>query len=753
MKRFTKILFSFALIGLLLSLNNNLTGQVSYSLNTNCAAGAVEVWFNPGATFGATTDWNPCKFTLEVPFGQSGVLGTVTNFNGFSWAPQNGGSLWNSDYQVYTHAAVNQIALTSGTPVKVAEIALTGAGGIFLAYVRIPADTNSWVGGANGGLSVITANPPGTNQIPPPYAAQTLTNVPAFAGIIWDGVAWCGGSQGNGEPGAADGASNCYVNGPGGTITYFNGVVNQLNILAGASLTIGPGFALTANGPTDIEDPSGLIIAADPTGSGSFIDNGTVTYGTVGPAGSADVQTYMDNTLGAGTFSMHQIGPTVIDPTFSASFPGETGVFLGAFNFTPGSTYAYRYREDLNSWENIVPTTFDVPTASGIDASNLSGVSTTLTMTGDLAVGTINSTALVPWALSYTPAYGAGTNMLSNPYASGLNLDNWYTDNSTFSANLAGILGTTVYVWDHAAGNYSTWTCSPPWIGPGTGTGSMIGTGGNINPGQGFFITLSAAPINPAIFQYFALPPVTYPIRQHYHGPLLKSEQSNMLRLKAEGNMTNNDLIIWFNEQGTVNGTDTLDAEKWPSAYVEATELWTVAEDQIILTVNNLPPLGTEMVTVPMSFKCGASEQYTISASEIGSFEAGTEIYLEDLLLGDPWQLLNTDPVYTFDATPDDDQERFLVHFFGATGIEDDLTGAQSDVKIYSSKEYAYILNKGDQVLTEYIVYDILGNEVKTGSLDNSDLNRIYIGGINAYYVIKAIGDNSIFTGTVFINQ
>jgi len=749
MKRFTKILFSFALIGLLLSLNNNLTGQVSYSLNTNCAAGAVEVWFNPGATFGATTDWNPCKFTLEVPFGQSGVLGTVTNFNGFNWAPQNGGSLWNSDYQVYTHAAVNQIALTSGTPVKVAEIALTGAGGIFLAYVRIPADTNSWVG-ANGGLSVITANPPGTNQIPPPYAAQTLTNVPAFAGIIWDGVAWCGGSQGNSEPGPADGAINCYVNGPGGTITYFNGVVNQLNILAGADLTIGPGFALTASGITDIEDPSGLVIAADSTGSGSFIDNGTVTYGSVPPVGSADVQTFMKNTFNAGTFAMHQIGPTVIDSAFAGTYPGETGVLLGAFDFTPGSTYAYRYREDLNSWENIVPNTFPVPTASAIDASNITGDSTTLTMTGDLATGTINSTALVPWALSYTPAFGVGTNMLSNPYASGLNLSNWHTDNALQAGNLQFILGSTIYIWDHASGNYGTFIPAA-YSGTGTETGNMIGTGGVINPGQGFFIVLTASPPGPARFQYAVFPPSTFPIRQHYHGPFLKREPSNFLRLKAEGNMTKDDLIIRFNKQGTANGTDTLDAEKWPSAYPEATELWTLAVDQNKLTVNTLPLLGTEMVTVPMNFKCGSEDSYTITASEMESFEAGTEIFLEDLLLGGPWQLLNSHPVYTFDATPDDDQERFLVHFFGTTGIAD--VDNDSDVKIYSHKEYAYILNKGDELLKEYVVYDILGNEVDRGSLDRSNLNRIYIGSNSAYYVVKAIGNNSIFTGTVFINK
>ena len=73
------------------------------------------------------------------------------------------------------------------------------------------------------------------------------------------------------------------------------------------------------------------------------------------------------------------------------------------------------------------------------------------------------------------------------------------------------------------------------------------------------------------------------------------------------------------------------------------------------------------MVSVQMDFKCGEDGQYTITASQVESFEMGTEIWLEDLQTGSEWQNLVENPEYTFSATPDDPQDRFIIHFFGLT--------------------------------------------------------------------------------------
>ena len=65
-------------------------------------------------------------------------------------------------------------------------------------------------------------------------------------------------------------------------------LTGALRIHPGAQLKINPGKDLTCSGATDISDSQGLWIAYDATGSGSFIDNGTVN-------GVARVDRYIAN--------------------------------------------------------------------------------------------------------------------------------------------------------------------------------------------------------------------------------------------------------------------------------------------------------------------------------------------------------------------------------------------------------------------------------------------------------------------------
>ncbi|MFK5857061.1 MAG: hypothetical protein QM503_13095, partial [Bacteroidota bacterium] len=121
-------------------------------------------------------------------------------------------------------------------------------------------------------------------------------------------------------------SSNCFIpsgmanyptNVYSGLLTGQTGALNNLKIESGGSidwgisatspetldiggnldiygtLTIKPDSYVTAdNGDTYIDDATGLVIEADATGVGSFIDNGTITYGG---SGTAKVQTYLTN--------------------------------------------------------------------------------------------------------------------------------------------------------------------------------------------------------------------------------------------------------------------------------------------------------------------------------------------------------------------------------------------------------------------------------------------------------------------------
>lgn len=125
-------------------------------------------------------------------------------------------------------------------------------------------------------------------------------------------------------------------------------------------------------------------------GTGSFIDNSTITYGA---SGTAKVQTYLTNSAGAGNFYIHLVGPTVDEENYSGT---GTGADLGAFILGGVNTWAYEWDETLPSssgWQNINSLTYEVRTADGIGLSTDDNTAHTIEMTGALMTDNISSPA------------------------------------------------------------------------------------------------------------------------------------------------------------------------------------------------------------------------------------------------------------------------------------------------------------------------------------------------------------------------
>jgi hypothetical protein len=376
--------------------------------------------------------------------------------------------------------------------------------------------------------------------------------------------------------------------------------------------------------------------------------------------------------------------------------------------------------------------------------SDISGIDKILSFTGKLNTGNVNQPTLpTEYARTLTPAAGNGLFLFSNPYACGLRTDLFYNDN-------AARINPIFWTWENdPTDNYGTWFFDEEetfeWIVT-LGFGSANGI---VGPGQGFF------------GQYFVLNNVrtlsawnlTDNERVHAHTPILKTTPINFLRLLAEGNYSKDEIIVRF----TANSTPGFDAEReienWPSMSGNATEIHTYAGDHE-LTMNSLPNLiPGQMTSVPMYFKCGAEGAYTISAINIESFESGTEIWLEDLQTGAEWYSLNDNPVYEFSGSPDDDTERFIIHFMGPTGLDDPQADI-SAVRIYGYGQDAYIVNRGQETIKEYVAYDMMGRELHRGTLPNNTVNKVTIGDVSAYYIVKVITkEGRIYTDKVYITK
>ncbi len=481
------------------------------------------------------------------------------------------------------------------------------------------------------------------------------------------------------------------------------------NLKVNGKLNLPPLGYATVSGEVEINNSEAIEVQADATGVGSFIDNGTITYGT---SGSAKVQTYLTNTATAGSFHQHTVGPTV-------DVASAGGAVLSAFDVAAGSTYAYDWDEAqpvADGWQNIYSNSYLVATGDGIALSTTDATDHTLEMTGTFITGNTNSPALTYSNNHYE--------LISNPYPSSIDFDAFATANS-------GVINNSYWIWNPSTGNYETRT---------GGAGSQQ----YVQVGQAFFVETNSA----GTVQF------TNAVRAHSNNAF-RETIPNMLTMKAHGGSMgySDELIVRFTEDAT-NGYDVnLDGEKWNSMYEDATMIRSIAEDGSELAINVLPLDGLQgdMVSVPVNFNCGYTAEYTFDFEGIDSFEAGNEVWLEDKKDNDKWIYLNNNPHYTFTATSYEPNDRFIIHFFGPTSINDK---DEAKVDIYSWRQYAFINNVTNEKIKKVSIYNMAGSLVTEREIPNGQkLSKIWVSDQMAYYVVQVITEKSVYTNKILITK
>ena len=473
---------------------------------------------------------------------------------------------------------------------------------------------------------------------------------------------------------------------------------------------------LTVTGSTTINSAEGIVVQADASGVGSFIDNGTITYGG---SGSAKVQTYLSNAAGAGEFYIHQVGPTVDDEGYTGS---GTGADLSAFNVASGSTYAYYWDESEvlsgdndQGWKNIYSLNYHVETGSGIALSTTDATNHTMEMTGQLITGNVSTPTLAFTQNHYE--------LISNPYPSAIDFDALATANS-------GVVFAKYWIWDPATGNYI----------------SRVGTTGGsqfVQVGQSFFVETVAG----GTFDF------TNTNRTH-NTVAFRNANENTLHLNVSGGDFGfeDNLYVRFDEVASSGYDLEIESEKWVSRYPDATSISSFAADGTELAINVLPMdyLMNQMSSVPLNFACGYVTGYVFNFDGLETFEVGTEIWLEDKLTGGDWVSLNTQSEYSFTASPDDASDRFVLHFFGPTGTEE---LASPVIDLYSFGQYAYVRNNTDDIIQELRIYALGGKLVKHIHKVDQKFLKLYVGNETAYFVIVAVTDKEVFTKKIFISK
>lgn len=461
------------------------------------------------------------------------------------------------------------------------------------------------------------------------------------------------------------------------------GKCHNLTINNGGRLTLNSGKTLSPTGTFTIQS------------NGSFIDQNVTSSNNLAAKVKRNITgNYPGNGLPTASTIWHYVSSPVSNSTI--------GVFLGCLlnKWTEGSTLYG------GNWDTLcLPLTLPLEVGRGYAVAAFPAF-------GDAQFnGPLNTGNIVKSGLTNTnPANIAyGYNLLGNPYASGLK---W--DAAIGRTNVEG----AIYLWNGTT--YITKTTVDNY---------------EIQPEQGFFVHATASGASVTLMNSN---------RVHSSGSFLKSTVDNQLTLTVTGNELSDETIIRFNEQSSAGFDSEFDAYKLFGVY-NCPQIFSILPE-FNLSINSLPA-ATSQEVIPVGFKSGVSGTYTITATDLASFQTGTELYLTDLFTGHMQNLL-TNPVYTFTASPANPEHRFDITF-SPVGVNDTKHNINY-AKIYAVGKTVFV-NTPFQIQGSVIIYDLLGREIVKQEIESNTLNKIQVNTLQGYYLVKVVSDQVSATEKVFI--
>ncbi|MBI9038680.1 MAG: T9SS type A sorting domain-containing protein, partial [Bacteroidales bacterium] len=325
--------------------------------------------------------------------------------------------------------------------------------------------------------------------------------------------------------------------------------------------------------------------------------------------------------------------------------------------------------------------------------------------------GTFNNSDITFFNITKTTGKGEGWHLLGNPFQSALQWTNtdWAKSNIAAGAKIR-----------NSGGTYTDIT---------------VGGTDIIPANQGFFIQVSVDGDNS----------ITIPQSQCVHSStaFYKSTVPNMLTLKAVDGDFYQESCIQFMDGSTENYDEDFDV-RFLSGVSGAPKLYSIVGEENLST-NRIPQVENENI-ISLGFKSENETTINIKASGIESFANYIKILLEDKQENEIIDLRENSE-YIFNSNPENNIERFKLHFKSATGIDEN----NKDIfDIYSNNNRVYIINP-KFVDANVVVYNIMGQEIENMKLNGEEFNSFRLDVKQGYYIVKVISDESISTEKVFI--
>lgn len=210
-----------------------------------------------------------------------------------------------------------------------------------------------------------------------------------------------------------------------------------------------------------------------------------------------------------------------------------------------------------------------------------------------------------------------GFNLIGNPYPSYLNIE---------SIKLNNDIEPTYWYRSRNAAN-SAWIFDTYNITSGIGTGlSGKSVTNYIPPIQAFWIRVKSGS-SPAILSFDNSMRGHRDMTNNVFRAPKENSVNKVLRLKVSNDLNEDETVVYFNENAA-NAYDAYDSPKMSNENAALPEIYTVVGNEQ-LAINGYNSLENISI-VPLGFRTGLANNYSIEASEISNFKSGTKIFLRD---------------------------------------------------------------------------------------------------------------------------
>lgn len=258
-----------------------------------------------------------------------------------------------------------------------------------------------------------------------------------------------------------------------------------------------------------------------------------------------------------------------------------------------------------------------------------------------------------------------------------------------------------------------------------------------IPPTNGFWVQVTN-PVNA----------ITLPADARRHDPQTwyKSSESNILKLKLSGDQDYgyDKTTISFNNQASDHFDADMDFNKMRSDPI-VPQIFSMNGTGDEFNTQAIPiPYGEKII--PLNTHIGYNGVYKIEVLE-NSCEFESPIYLKDMKTGDLVNLTTTQE-YTFVGNVDEAEDRFLLYFNSAVGVDEKESA--SNLLVYTQNQRLYISSK-TEINSTAKVYDLSGRLIQSFKIEgekhqeNTNLSR-------GVYLIEISDKNIEFSQKFIIN-